>query len=126
MIASKYVDSNPSSVQIAENVGASKQMVLSRLRSAGVFQEKGRGRSAENYRFPNTAPFGKRVRDGRLVVNPVEVKIARLIVELRNRKSASWALICLQLNEKGYRTRRNTPWQEYNARHVYKLWRGKL
>ena len=126
IIASKYLERDQSAAQIAESIGASKQMVLSRLRSAGVSNTKGRGRSPENYRFTKTAPFGKKVLDGKLVVNPVEVKVARLIVELRDRKSFSWARVCQQLNEKGYRTRRNTPWQESNIRHIYKLWSGKL
>ena len=125
-IASKYRSSNHSATQIAESIGASKQMVLARLRSAGISKTKGRGRSPENYRFTNTAPFGKKVLDGKLAVNPVEVKVARLIVELRDRRSFSWAQVCQQLNEKGYRTRRDTPWKESNIRHIYKLWSGKL
>ena len=125
-IALKYSESNLSSSQIAEKIGASKQMVLSRLRSAGVFNAKRRGRSSENYRFKNTTPFGKKVRDGRLVLNPVEVKIARLIVELRDRKGLAWEEICSEVNGRGHLTRRGTKWQDHTVRHVYKLWSGKL
>ena len=126
VIASKYIAGNQTAAQIAENIGASKQMVLARLRAAGISDTKGRGRSPENYRFLRSAPFGKKVLDGRLVTNSVELKIARIIVELRDRKSFSWNQVCQQLNEKGHKTRRNTPWKESNIRHIYKLWSGKL
>jgi hypothetical protein len=125
-IASKYRSSNLSSAQIGECFGISKQAVLARLRSEGVFKAKGRGRSNENYRFRNSTPFGKKVRDGKLVVNPVEVKIARLVVELRDRQGLTWEKICNEVNCRGYLTRRVTKWQAHNVRHVYKLWNGKL
>ncbi len=126
VFAEKYLTSDHSAEQIAQKIGTSKQLVLARIRQEGIRKTKGRGRSPENYRFPKSAPFGKRVIDGKLVVNPAEIKIARLIIELRDRKASSWAQVSLELNERGYRTRLKTPWQEPSIRRIYRLWSSKL
>src|SRR5476651_2586500 len=75
-LAQKYRRSTLSSQQLADEYGVSKQMILGRLREAGVHGGKGRGRAADNFRFPNPV-YGNKVVAGRLETNPTEMKIAR-------------------------------------------------
>ncbi len=124
-IPKRYLESKLSAQQIADEFGVSKQFVLTQLRSAGIKKTSGRGRSPENYRFHNP-PYGHRVEDGRLVINNKELKIARLIVELRDRRRLSFEAIAKDLNERGHPTRRGTVWHRVSVRRVHKGWTGKI
>src|SRR4051812_25003246 len=73
-IARKYRQHRISAQQLADEYGVSKQMILGRLRRTGVRGSKGRGRSEENFRFPNPV-YGKRVVARRLETSPSEMKI---------------------------------------------------
>src|SRR5258708_6210371 len=84
-----YVKKGLTGSQIAEQIGASKQMVLGRLRKAGVQNTGGRGRAPENYTHHNP-PYGYKVAHGRLAPNPKELRVVRLIVELIDRKKLGW------------------------------------
>ncbi len=121
----KYLSGNLSAAQIGEEFGLSKQTVLGRLRQAGVSKSPGRGRSQENYRFPNPA-FGHRVVKGRLESNPREMKIARLIVELRDRQGLSFGQVAEELRRRNLFTRQGAAWTRYTASRVYRLRAGKL
>lgn len=121
----KYLESNLSAQQLADELGVSKQMILGRLRAAGVHGGKGRGRAPENFRFPNP-PFGYRVKFGRLEMNPGEVKIVRLIVELRDRREWTFSAIAKELNQRNLSTRRGCLWTRIGVRSVHTRWKGKL
>ena len=125
VLREKYLSGNLSAAQIGEEFGLSKQAVLGRLRQAGVSKSSGRGRSQKNYRFPNPA-FGHRVVKGRLESNPSEMKIARLIVELRDRRGLSFGQIAEELRGRNLFTRQGAAWTRFTASHVYRLWAGKL
>jgi len=99
-------------------------MVLSRLRAQGIHRTV-KGQSASNYRLPNP-PYGYQVKDSKLISCPREMKISRMVVELRDRKKKTWAEIAKQLNTKGYRTRSGAKWTNFTARPVHKRWTGKL
>jgi hypothetical protein len=121
----KYLQSNLSSQQLADEYGVSKQMILGRLRQAGVHGGKARGRAADNFRFPNP-PYGYRVVNGRLETHPGELKVVRLIVELRDRKGWSFPAIAEELNQRGLGTRQGCRWIRSTVRLVHKAWKDKL
>jgi len=79
----------------------------------------------DNYRFPNPI-FGKKANRGRLETNASEMKIVRLIVELRDRQGWSFPRIADELNNRGHRNRKCTAWHRVSVRHVYKNWTGKI
>jgi biotin operon repressor len=123
-IREKYLKSSLSASQLAEELGVSKQMVLQRLRAEGV-RATVKGRGADNFRLP-TPPFGYRVVASRLVPHPGEMKIARLVVELRDRKGLTWGEVARGVNHRGFRSRAGTPWNKFTIRPVHKRWTGKL
>jgi hypothetical protein len=120
-----YLEENQTASQIGEQFGVSKQMILSRLRRLGVRRTPERGRTPDNFRYPEPA-YGLRVSDGRLVVNSREMKIVRLIVELRDRRNYKWAVVVEYLNGAGHRTRRGNCWSTIGAKRVHKRWTGKI
>jgi hypothetical protein len=123
-IAEKYRKHRLSAQQLADELGVSKQMVLRRLRKAGVHGHT-RGRDVENFRFPNPA-YGYKRNQGRLETSSVEMKIVRLIVELRDRQGLSFAKIADDLNRRGYRNRKGTQWISPSVGQIHKRWTGKV
>jgi len=123
-IAEKYLKHRLSAQQLANELGVSKQMVLQRLRKAGVHGET-RGRDVDNYRFPNPAYGYKRIH-GRLETNSAEMKVVRLIVELRDRQGMTFAKIAEDLNRRGYRKRNGRPWISPSVGQIHKRWTGKV
>jgi hypothetical protein len=120
-----YLREGKTASQISEQTGLSKQAVLARLRSAGVRKTADRGRSPDNFRYP-VPPYGYRINEGRLVASPREMKVARLIVEMRDRQKADWAAIVQRLNEKGFRSRTGLLWNRVRVKRVHRYWSGKL
>lgn len=123
--AAKYLKNGFTVKQMAEEIGVAKSTALRRLRDAGVQTIKGRGTSPDNYRYKNP-PFGFKLKEGRLVPNSKEMRIARLVVELRERQKETWEAISKALNEKNYRTRTGAKWSLHGARFVYMKWAEKL
>lgn len=124
-LAEKYKRGSLSAAQLGEEVGLSKQAILGRLRAAGVSGTQGRGRSEENYRFPNP-PYGYHVSNGRLMPNPVEMKTVRLIVEFRERREWSFNKVAMELNRRGRGTRQGRKWTKVSVRSVYMKWQEKV
>lgn len=124
-IPKRYLESELSAQQIADEFGVSKQFVLTQLRAAGIRKTPHRGRSSENYRFHNP-PYGYRVRNAKLETDPREIKVARLIVELRDRQGKTFPEVASELNQRGWTNRRGAPWNKVGVRHVHQRWTGKL
>ena len=124
-IPKRYLESELSSQQIADEFGVSKQFVLTQLRAAGIRKTARRGRSPENYRFHNP-PYGYRARNGKLETDPSEMKVARLIVELRDRQGKSFSEIASELNKRGWRNRKRNEWNKVAIRHIHRRWTAKL
>lgn len=124
-LAQKYLQSNLSAQQLADEYGVSKQMILGRLRAAGVHGGQGRGRAPNNFRFPNPI-FGMKAANGRLETNSAEMKIVRLIVELRDRQGWSFEKITAELNMRGLKNRKKTQWYRAGVGLVYKNWASKV
>jgi hypothetical protein len=120
-----YVKRGLSSARIGDQVGLSKQAVLSRLRNEGIRETRGRGRDSNSFRYP-FPPYGQRVTDGRLTIDRKEMKVVRLVIELRDRKSWGWAEIISCLNERGYRSRTGLLWNRVRVKRLHKYWSGKL
>ena len=123
-LARKYRAHKLSAQQLADEMGVSKQMILGRLRAAGVHGEK-RGRDADNFRLPNP-PYGKRVVAGRLETNSAEMKIIRLVVQLRDRQGWSFEKIAAELTKRGHRNRKGGRWYRAAARLLHRNWTGKV
>ncbi len=120
-----YLKNGFSSAQIADQVGLSKQAVLSRLREQGIHKTLGRGRSPDNFRYPYPI-YGYHVVGGRLTTFAKEMKAVRLIVELRDRKARGWEEIVDHLNQRGFRSRTDLPWNRVRVKRVHKHWTGKI
>lgn len=123
-IAQKYLQHRLSAQQLADELGVSKQMILGRLRAAGVHGEK-RGRDPDNFRLPNP-PYGKRVVAGRLETNSAEMKIVRLVVEFRDRQGWSFEKIAAELTKRGHRNRKGGRWYRAAVRLLHQNWAGKV
>lgn len=120
-----YVNKGLSGTQIADMIGASKQMVLGRLRAAKVTGTSSGGRSPENYR-QKSPPYGYKVVSNKLVLNSKEIKVAKLILSLKNRQNMGWYQISKHLTEHGYVTRKGTAWGHWTVHLVYNHWNGKI
>ena len=108
--------------QIAEKTGVSKSTVLSRLKAEGVLtRNKSSSSNPMNYRSPNP-PFGYRVVDGRLVKNPLEVRICKKIIELKN-NNLNFNAIAKKLEDEGLKNRRGSIlWRSSFVGNIYKKW----
>ena len=84
--------------QIGRQLGISKQTVLNQLKRDGLRKGGYKGELADpnNYRLA-FAPFGFSKKDGRLVPNKSELKICRLIVQLKNNSNFSFHEIAQSL-----------------------------
>lgn len=120
-----YLEKNLSASQIGERLGVSKQMILARLRSSGIHRTVRKGRSPDNYRYPEP-PFGQKILAGRLVLNSREMKIVRLIIQMRDQKRWPWVQIVEHLEKENLRTRRGKHWSRVGVKRVYRRWSGKV
>jgi transposase len=121
-----YLEKGLSCHQIATQLGISKTVIVGRLGAMGILEKKGRQNNPENYRC-HEAPYGYRNQDGKLVPDKRELKICRLIVELRARKGWSLAKIVSELAKRGYTNRRgSTSWHHQSVTQIFNRWNGKL
>lgn len=125
-IADLYVKEGLTAAQVAARVGLSKASILRRLHSLGIRKgtlhevTKGQPRPAVR------AAYGQRIISGKLVNDRQEQKVARLIVELRERQKLGWKEVVDRLNGEGLRTRSGIPWKVGRVRMVFDRWHGKL
>lgn len=120
-----YLEKGLTASQIATEYGLSKAAVLGRLSQMKIRNCPGKGRSDDNFRFPHHVPFGKRLVDGKLVEDKKEMKTARLIVDLRDRKGIPWDDIVTRLNKDGLKTKRGLLWKRGIVRMVHANWAEK-
>ncbi len=99
-----FIQSGFSSAQIAERYGDSKIFILSAIHRSGIELGTKVGHSADpkNYRN-NSPPYGFSNRDGKLVPNKSEMKICRVVVELRGRRKLSTTQVCKELEKRGFK-----------------------
>lgn len=119
-----YLEEGLTASQIAEQIGASKQMVLVRLRRAGINKTPDSGRRSDNYRF--RPPFEQRCVKGRLMTHKAEMKLVRLILHLCGNEGKNRATVARTLNRSGYCFRNGMPWTSLRVRRVFYRWNGKI
>jgi hypothetical protein len=123
-----YLKKGLSAAQIGEKLGIPKQTVLNQLKREGIRLGTNKGRLAnpENYRLAY-APYGFSKKDGRLVPNKSELKVCRLVVQLRNDSKMSFYDIARDLERRKIAGRtQSTKWTHATAGRIYKRWNGKL
>lgn len=123
-----YLKKGLSAAQIGEKLGLPKQTVLNQLKREGIRLGTNKGRLAnpENYRLAY-APYGFSKKDGRLVPNKAELKICRIVVQLRNNSKMSFHEIASELERRRIKGRTNSIlWTHATVGRIYKRWNGKL
>ena len=123
-IASLYVKKKLSTRQIAQTVGVSKTTVLKQLKESNVSTNL--KINSKKY-APSTPPYGfKRTHDSQLAINKSELKICRIIVQLR-KKGLSFNGIAQELNKGKLKTRKGTlSWQRYSIKNIFERWKDKI
>ncbi len=126
LFCSLYKKHQLSARQIAEKIGVCKATVLKRLKESNVScRKKGASSNLQNYLCSNP-PFGFKVVDGRLTKNPLEVRICRKIVDMKN-KGYSFIAIGQTLEKEGFKNRRGSiSWHNTFVGKVYNRWYKKV
>lgn len=123
-----YTKDGLSAAQIGERLGVPKQTVLNQLRREGICLGGNKGRLANpnNYRLAY-APYGYLKKYGRLMPNKSELKICRLVVQLKNNSNMSFHEIAHELVDRRIKNRAGTvSWNRATIGRIYKRWNGKL
>ena len=121
-----YEKDGLSAAQIAERLGCSKTAVLEHLRTHGIRQGNGRRTNPENYRL-HEPPFGFSKRGTQLVPNRSEMRICRMVVELRTRGKMSMRKIAVELMKRGIKNRRQKVlWTHPGVGRIFNRWNGKI
>lgn len=123
-----YLEKGLSAAQIGKQLGIPNQTVLNQLKRDGfrLGGNKGRLANPDNYRLAY-APYGFSKKDGRLIPNKAELKICRLVVQLRNNSKMSFHEVAKELMRGGIKNRdESISWNHATAGRIYKRWNGKL
>jgi hypothetical protein len=126
-IKALYLQNGLSAGQIAEKYGVSKSFVLATIHRSGLTTSKaGRSTDPANYRN-NSPPYGYLVRDGRLAPNKSELKICRLVVELRGRRGLSTTQVARELEKQNFKNRKGrTVWNSNTILNIFERWKNKI
>lgn len=123
-----YLEKGLSAAQIGEQLGIPKQTVLSQLKRDGIRKGGYKGELADpnNYRLAY-APYGFSKKDGRLVPNKSELKVCRLVVQLRNNSNFSFHEIAQELARRRIKNREGSiSWNRATVGRIYNRWNNKL
>ena len=119
-----YVIEGLSKSEIAERLDISKTAVSSHLKQLEI-KEKHTGRDPNNYKFPRNPPYGYKVMEGKLVQNPKEIKMARWIIQLKDRDALTWKQVLREMNQRNFKSRTGE-WTIDSARNARARWKEKL
>ena len=121
-----YLKEGLSAAQIAQRIGCSKTTVLERLRKQGISNGSGRRTNPKNFRLHHP-PFGFSKLEGSLVPNKAEMRICRLVVELRDRQKMSTRETAEELMRREIRNRRGVVyWTHVAVGRIFNQWKGKI
>jgi transposase len=121
-----YLKKGLSAAQIAERLGCARTTVLERLRRQGIRKSGGRMTNPDNYRL-HEPPYGFSKVGGRLVPNKAEMRICRLIVELRERQGLSALSVSKELQKRGVSNRRGSAtWSHHSVIRIFNRWKEKI
>ncbi len=126
-IRSLFLKEGFSAAQTAARCGVSKSFVLSVLHKSEIKVGKvGRSTNPQNYRN-STPPYGYSIRTGHLVPNKSELKICRLVVELRGRQGLSTTQVAKELEKRGFKNRKGrTIWNTNTILNIFERWKNKI
>ena len=125
-----YLVEGLSATQIADRLKTPRSTIHSLLRRHGIRKEQLEGCSTQpdNYLAPNP-PYGFKVEAGRLLIDRKEMKVCKLIVELRRNQNWDWSAIAKELSRRQIPTRRNdegTRWHRHIVRAIFERWHSKI
>lgn len=121
-----YLDQGLTALQIAHQIGLSKTVVLRRLHALGIRQETVKQMELEKPRPVSRASYGYRIVSGKLVPDRYELKVVRIIVELRSRQGLSWSKLVKHLNSEKIKARGGGVWHITSVRMVFERWKDKI
>lgn len=127
-ICNLFVKNQQSAAQIARRFDVAKSVILGILHRNGVRlgTKVGRSINPENYRNCSP-PYGYKVRDGKLLPDKAELKICRVIVDLRGRRKQSLSQIAAELEQRGFKNRNGRViWNPQTILNIFKRWNGKV
>ena len=127
-IRSLYLDKSLSAAQIAKEFEVAKSVIVGILNRGGIRPglKTSRVNNPENYRL-RVAPYGYKIRDGKLAPSKTEMKLCRLVVELVKRKGLSANAVAKELGIRGYQNRSGAAkWDHSTVISIFKRWKDKL
>jgi hypothetical protein len=96
------------------------------LRRQGIRNGTGRKTDPENYKL-HDPPYGISKKNGKLVTNKSEVRVCRMLVELRDRQGKSIIEIGRMLEARGLKNRKGlVAWNYGTISRILQRWIGKL
>jgi IS30 family transposase len=108
--------------QIAEQYGVVKSVILRRLRQMGVDTQQGhlRTMNPNNYRKAK-APYGYKIKNGKLILNKSEVKACRVVAEMMGRQNKSARETARELMKRGFKNRQgDISWGHLVVQKIFK------
>ena len=121
-----YLTEGLSAAQIGERIGCSKTAVLQQLREQGIRNGSGRRTDPENYKLYDP-PYGFSKKNGRLVPNKAEMRVCRIVVNLRDSQGKSMRAIGKHLEELGLKNRKGlVSWTHGTVGRIFERWQGKI
>ncbi len=127
-IRNLYLKEGLSAAQIAAQYGVSKSVIIgwvNRLR-IGAKTAQGRMTNPKNFRHHNP-PYGYKVKDNRLALNNVELRVCRAVVELMGRNKCGARETARELAARGFKNRRgDATWGHLVVQQIFKRWKDKL
>ncbi len=121
-----YLNQGLTAAQIALQIGISKTVVLRKLHALGIRRETVKQMELDQPRPVGRAPLGQRIVAGKLTPDRKELKIVRLVVELRSRQNLPWKEVVKRLNSDNLRTKSGLRWKEGAAKMVFQRWNSKI
>ena len=121
-----FIEKRLSASQIAARLDCSKTHILRSIHDFGLSRPKVDRADPENYTLP-IAPYGYRKSQNKLVVDAKELRIAKLIVELKDRRGMNILqvgreLVRLKLSARSGKV----AWHNHTVTRIYKYWKNKI
>ncbi len=113
--------------QIANKLNISKSSCVRILNNTRIQKRTSKElKNPRNYQFGHP-PYGYKISINReLIINKTEIKICRLVVNLKN-KGLSFKKVGEELENKEFKNRKgHIKWHNYTINNIYSRWKDKL
>ena len=118
-LAKKYLNEHLSAPDIAKKIGVSKAFILDQLKKFNI-KRRAPGAEQLHAKIPSiNVPYGKKLKNGRLVNLPKEQKVIETMQHLRS-KGHTYTDIVRYLNEKNIPTKQGGKWHHYTVSTILK------